>query len=215
MEFQKLLSHRRSIRSFSEKEVDTELIQTIVKEAQTTASWVNSQPWKVYVAKGATLKAIKEQHIQLIEACQKSSPIFPVHSRNLFQADQQENMADWSSQKESYQVVSDEEFWQLNRKLFNAPAILYFALPKASPLWSVFDMGAFVQTATLSANNLGLGTMVAYEMTKFPAHLAESLSVDDNYDIVMGMAIGYDDGHAINQFRAERLPLEDILSIVE
>ncbi|MGZ7144595.1 nitroreductase family protein, partial [Streptococcus pyogenes] len=63
MDFQKLVSQRHSTRSFSDKTVDLSLIKTIIEEAQTTASWVNSQPWKVYVATGQTLEKIKEDHL--------------------------------------------------------------------------------------------------------------------------------------------------------
>jgi nitroreductase len=214
MDFQKLVSQRHSTRSFSDKTVDLSLIKTIIEEAQTTASWVNSQPWKVYVATGQTLEKIKEDHLSLIEAGKKSAPIFPVLSRVGWQADQQDNMANWSEALEHSQL-DQVEFWQLNRQLFKAPAILYFGLPKDSPDWSILDMGAFVQTATLSANNQGLGTMVAYEFVKFPVELASALEVDPNYDIVIGMAIGYEDDNPINAFRAKRRILDEVLVVKE
>lgn len=215
MDFSQLIANRHSTRSFSNRPVAVEQLKQIVSEASQTASWVNSQPWKVYVATGQTLETIKSRHLELIASGQKSNPVFPVRSRQDFHTDQQENMADWSAEKDSYQAVSDEEFWDLNRCLFNAPAILYFALPKESPTWSILDMGAFLQTASLSANNQGLGTMVAYEFIKFPEELATRLGVDASYEVVIGMAVGYEDDHPINQFRASRRGLDQIVTILE
>lgn len=115
MDFQKLVSQRHSTRSFSNKTVNLSLIKTIIEEALTTASWVNSQPWKVYVATGQALEKIKEDDLSLIEAGKKSAPIFPVLSRVDWQADQQKNMANWSEALEHSQL-DQEEFWQLNRQ---------------------------------------------------------------------------------------------------
>lgn len=215
MEFSQLITERHSTRSFSDREVATEQLEVMVKEAAQTASWVNSQPWKVYVATGDTLQAIKEDHKRLIAEGVKSAPVFPVLSRTGFQPDQQANMAQWSEEQAAYAAVDDETFWQLNRDLFHAPAIVYIGLPKASPLWSVLDLGAFLQTLSLSANNQGLATMVAYEFTKFPAALADRLSVDPNYDVAIAMAVGYEDHHPINAFRASRRSLDDLLTILD
>ncbi|MGT2895092.1 nitroreductase [Streptococcus entericus] len=215
MEFSQLIADRHSTRSFSEREVTTEQLEIMVKEASQTASWVNSQPWKVYVATGATLQAIRDDHKRLLAQGVKSSPVFPVLSRTGFQPDQQANMAQWSEEQAAYSAVDDESFWQLNRDLFHAPAIVYIGLPKASPLWSVLDLGAFLQTLSLSANNQGLATMVAYEFTKFPAALADRLSLDPHYEVAIGMAVGYEDDHPVNQFRASRRSLDDLLTILD
>lgn len=124
-------------------------------------------------------------------------------------------MADWSKELDDFSQVDNEIFWGLNRQLFKAPAILYLALPKGSPAWSILDLGAFLQTASLSANNLGLGTMVAYELVKFPDNLAQTLKVDEAYDIVIGLALGYEDNHSVNNFRAKRRALDDLLQVLD
>lgn len=213
MEFSQLIQQRHSVRAFSDQPVTQAQLETIVTEASQTASWVNSQPWKVYVATGQTLEAIRADHQRLIAEGVKSNPVFPVQSRADFHPDQQANMAAWSQHLEAEEGLDINEFWQLNRELFRAPAIMYFALPKSSPRWSVLDMGAFLQTASLSANNLGLGTMVAYELIKFPDVLAEHLAVDPGYELVIGMAMGYAADHPINAFYSPRQPLAQLLTI--
>jgi nitroreductase len=46
-----------------DKQIDQETLIEIVKDAQMTPSWANSQPWCVYIATGETLKQIQKAHL--------------------------------------------------------------------------------------------------------------------------------------------------------
>lgn len=50
MEFEKLLELRRSVRAYREERVDEDDIRKIIKCAQETASWKNSQTGRYYVS---------------------------------------------------------------------------------------------------------------------------------------------------------------------
>lgn len=50
MEFEKLITERRSIRAYKDERPSAELIETILKEAQSAPSWKNSQTARVYAA---------------------------------------------------------------------------------------------------------------------------------------------------------------------
>ena len=49
---EELLNERYSVRAFLPQEVPRETIEHILKVAQRTASWCNSQPWQVLIASG-------------------------------------------------------------------------------------------------------------------------------------------------------------------
>ena len=49
---EELLNERYSVRAFQPREVPRETIEHILKVAQRTASWCNSQPWQVVIASG-------------------------------------------------------------------------------------------------------------------------------------------------------------------
>src|SRR5690349_24892352 len=49
---EELLNERYSVRAFLPREVPRETIAHILKVAQRTASWCNSQPWQVLIASG-------------------------------------------------------------------------------------------------------------------------------------------------------------------
>src|SRR5215831_13355977 len=49
---EELLNERYSVRAFLPREVPRETIEQVLKVAQRTASWCNSQPWQVVIASG-------------------------------------------------------------------------------------------------------------------------------------------------------------------
>src|SRR5215468_12363163 len=61
---EELLNERYSVRAFLPREVPRETIEHILKVAQRTASWCNSQPWQVVIASGEA----KERFRKLIYA---------------------------------------------------------------------------------------------------------------------------------------------------
>ncbi|WP_332375234.1 nitroreductase family protein [Lactococcus cremoris] len=60
MEFSTTLNNRISIRDFKDKQISKEILKTIVSDAQQAPSWANSQPWRVYIATGDTMKEIQK-----------------------------------------------------------------------------------------------------------------------------------------------------------
>jgi nitroreductase len=54
-DFSKILQHRRSIRSFLEKDVPTPLVMDIIKECCLAPSSANGQPWRFVIVKNKDL----------------------------------------------------------------------------------------------------------------------------------------------------------------
>lgn len=66
----------------------------------------------------------------------------------------------------------------------------------------------------LSAHDMGISSLPAYEFVKYPERLKKYLDVDPDYDIVMGIGLGYADKEAqINKAVSARQPLESFLTI--
>ena len=64
MEFSQVVADRHSVRDFTDQPVSREDLVDIVRTAQQAPSWVNSQPWRVYAATGATLAGIKKRMLR-------------------------------------------------------------------------------------------------------------------------------------------------------
>ena len=71
MEFLNVLKGRRSIRAFSDQEVETEVLDEILKEALESPSSSNTQPYKLAIATGSTCKAIGEELLSKYHASNK------------------------------------------------------------------------------------------------------------------------------------------------
>ena len=211
MNFSDVLKARTSIRDFKDRQIDRELLVKLVEEAQTAPSWANSQPWKVYIATGETMKTIREGHVAKNEKGIAGKSDIPVMSREDWGTFAASNMASWFEEVSSKMPM--EKFGEANAKLWNAPAMAYITIPKASPAWSVYDAGAFAHTLTLSAADKGIDSMVAYENVKYPEEIRAEFDIPEDERIVIGIALGYRSDNIVNAYRSSRLPVDDILTI--
>src|SRR5215471_10205068 len=55
-----ILNERYSVRAFLPKPVPRETIEQVLRVAQRTASWCNSQPWQVVIATGEAKERFRE-----------------------------------------------------------------------------------------------------------------------------------------------------------
>jgi len=214
MEFKEVVNKRHSVRNFKEDEIPVEVLEDIVRTAGRTPSWENSQPWNVYIATGETLRKIKEIWIAKYADKIKGSPDMPTGHRTNFSERSQKNMADFMSYIADYTGDPDiVHFLNMNEKLFDAPALVYLTLGKGHTGWPIYDLGAFGMTLMLAAKDHDVDSIPAYEIVKFPAELRPLLSVPEDEEIIMGIALGYAAEDNLNGLASPRLPLEEILTV--
>lgn len=147
MQFQDIIQTRRSVRYFDGQPIARDTLIAIVKEAQCTPSWANSQPWQVYIATGQTLEGIKQEHHATSSQGIRGQAEFSTQHREAWADRPRRNMGNWSRQIGAH--LGEEhgaEYGDAQRDLFNAAAIVYLTIPHESSLWSVLDLGAFSQT---------------------------------------------------------------------
>ena len=214
MEFKEVVNRRHSVRSFKEDEIPVAVLEDIVRTAERTPSWENSQPWNVYIATGETLRKIKEIWIAKYADKIKGSPDMPTGHRTNFSERSQKNMADFMSYIADYTGDPDiVHFLKMNEKLFDAPALVYLTLGKGHTGWPIYDLGAFGMTLMLAAKDRGVDSIPAYEIVKYPAELRPLLTVPEDEEIIMGIALGYAAEDNLNGVVSPRLPLKGILTI--
>lgn len=207
------LQGRRSIRYFDGKPVDRKTIENILKDAQWAPSWANAQPWRAYVATGNTLARIRATHMNFVRSRVPSRPEMATEHREQWGMKAQGNMGDWWQDFQgSLSPGNNHEFPESQAELFNAPALVYLTAHRESPLWALYDMGAFGQSLMLAAHARGVDSMPAYEIVKYPQYVREIMEIPENERIVMGIALGYRAKKKINDFRSNREPLENMLT---
>ena len=69
----------------------------------------------------------------------------------------------------------------------------------------MLDVGIFIQSLCLAALEKGLGSCIMTHLVLYADVVREELAIPSNKNIVMGVALGYEDKEArINHFRSER-----------
>ena len=214
MEFKEVMAKRHSVRHFKADEIPAEVLEDIVSTAERAPSWENSQPWNVYIATGETLKKIKDIWAKKYADKIKGSPDMPTGHRTNFSERSQKSMADFMSEVGEFSGDPElTEFLKANEELFYAPALVYLTLTRGHTGWPIYDLGGFGLALMLAAKDHGVDSIPAYEIVKFPAELRPLLSVPEDQEIIMGIALGYAEDGKINEFASTRLPLEDVLTI--
>ncbi|MDB9908961.1 nitroreductase, partial [Gammaproteobacteria bacterium] len=93
---------------------------------------------------------------------------------------------------------------------FNAPAALFCFVDKTMgpPQWS--DLGMFLQTFMLLAEEVGLSTCAQEAWAMKSESVAKFVNADDSDMLFCGLALGYKDpNQKINKLKSERRPIND------
>jgi len=212
MNISEALQTRRSCRAFKPDPVNRDTLLAIINAALRTPSWANTQPWEIFVAGGELLKSINQAYLENHRNNVPASPDIP--RPNSWPETAKER------QKELYSGISiaagetAKQFGDLNQKFFNAPAVIYLCMDKILTTWSVFDLGAIAQSIMLMATECSLATIPAVTLVHYPEILRNKLDIPDNFSIVLGIAIGYEDKqHPINKFKSARRSVSDVATI--
>ena len=213
MEFSQVVANRHSVRDFTDQPVSQEDLVNVVRTAQQAPLWVNSQPWRVYAATGATLAGIKKRHAADVAAGRKGHADLPVKPRTEWSATTQENMAALGEQIGAQLGEGVQEFQASQGRLFNAQAVLYVTIPVESTPWSVHDLGAFSAMLVLAAADKGLGAINAYALVMYPDEVREAMGIGADEIVAIGIALGYPTDSALAAFAPDRVDVNEILTI--
>lgn len=133
----------------------------------------------------------------------------PGHRTNFSKQSQQNMEAQNNAVMEFTNDPKLDNFMVTVRNLYYAPMVVYFTLNKGYIPYSVYDLGGFGMSLMLAAIDYGVDSLVAYSLVTYPNVLRKYLKVPDDEDIIVGIALRYEDEDKIvNKFRSTRLPLD-------
>lgn len=214
METIEAIKTRHSTRAFTDQPVPDEILTQIVADAQLAPSWGNSQPWRVYIATGDSLERIKTRfHDDAQNGLTENADLSKAH-RGDFSSFASQNMGHWVGTFRPVIESDSETYWDSRNHLYRATAIAYLVLDQNPNSWSIYDLGAFSQNLMLSATARGIQSVPSYELVKYPDVIREELHLPKDKVIAMGIALGYEKSDKnLNEYRSDRIPTEQILSI--
>ncbi len=220
MEVKQAITQRTSCRAFLDKEPAKELLEAILKQANQSPSFMNTQPWEVYLVRGARKeKLAKRLHDEALAASPHAAD-FPLPAG--WPAPHETRMKEHRSRRFSFLGIDPDrepakvaEAMRRNFIFFGAPVALVIALDRTLTSWSVFDLGLFVQSILLAAHGEGLGACPQAMPTVYSKTIREELGLKENLSVALVISLGFPDPEArINKYRSLRRNLEDFTTWV-
>ena len=205
--FRELMKERHSCRKFQSKKIPEEVLKDIISISLMSPSWCNSQPWTIYVATGNTLEEIRKEWISKNKEKVKGyADINPGH-RTDFSERSQATMAKFF--KIGDNLTNKNELEESNADFFNAQAMVYLTLNKGHQPYYVLDLGGIEMAIMLAAKDHGVDSIPAYTTIMYPDVLRKYMKISDKEDIVIGVALGYEEKSPLNDLRSEKLTIEE------
>ena len=216
MDFFQTLQERSSIRSFLPQPIDEVLLGEILQAAGHSPSYMNTQPWEVFVVTGKKQADLSAELLKASEQGEPPRPDFPfpkiwpealekrstTHRLRRFAA-----LGIDPNDKEKIRLS-----YLRNFKFFDAPCGIFIGLDKSLTPWSMFDLGLFVHGFLMALHAEGLGGCPQAMLIAYPDIIRKHLIIGDNINIAIGISLGYPDNDSpLNSYRSQRKEINDFV----
>lgn len=220
MELREAIEQRKSIRAFRQEPVPREVLDEILEKALRAPSWGNTQPWKVTMVGGKPLQSLIGECVQGALAGGAFGPDlempkgWPEELDRRYKENGRKLFAELAIER------GDQEKRNAHRlnmfRFFGAPQAVYLHQERTLSPYSIFDAGLLAQNIALLAAEKGVGTCFLGVNVLYPDVIRKYTGIPETDRILIGLAVGYPDEDApINQFRSERVPIEDVVRWVD
>ena len=202
---------RSSIRAFTSEPIDNEIIRNLLALSARAPSGGNIQPWKIYVINHQSMKKFLEFQDSWN---QPETPGYAIYPSGLTEPYRTSRYQLGEAMYELLGIPREDKDARLqqvlrNFEFFGAPAALFCFVDKqmGPPQWS--DLGMFLQTFMLLAQEAGIDTCAQEAWAMKNDSVSKFVGSDKNDILFCGLALGYKDEDAvINQLSSERRPIE-------
>jgi nitroreductase len=217
---EELLAERYSCRAFRPEPVPRPTIERILRVAQRTASWCNSQPWQVVIASGEAKERFrKEIYAKASSGASDDGDFpFPREYRGVYLARRRESgfqlyntLGIPRGDKMAYARQTLENF-----NFFGAPHIAIIHTDEALGVYGAIDCGAYVGNFMLAAQALGLGAIAQAALAHQSGLIRRHFNLGDDRRVVCGISFGFADrDHRINSYRTSRVTVSEAATFVD
>ena len=219
---------RMSVRAFTPQAVAPETIQDILQLASRAPSGTNTQPWKVYVLRGASRDSLVEKVCAAHEAL-RADPSLAAEYREAYDYYPEQWVSPYIDRRREngwglYGLLGigkgDKDRMhaqhQRNFRFFDAPVGLMFTLDRVMGRGSLVDYGMFLQNIMLAARERGLHTCPQAAWNGFAKIILPHIGAGPEEMLVCGMALGHADAsNVVNSFHTPRVPAEQFTHWLE
>jgi nitroreductase len=217
---EELLGERFSCRAFRPDPVPRATIERILTAAQKTASWCNSQPWRLEIASGAATKKFRDAIYGAASSRKPSSGDFPFprEYRGIYLERRRESgfqlynsLGIPRGDKAAYARQALENF-----NFFGAPHVAIVHTDEALGIYGAIDCGGYVANFMLAAQALGLASIPQAALAFHSGLVREHFGLGDDRRVVCGISFGFPDrDHKANSYRTTRAGIAETVTFVE
>ena len=213
MDVSEAVERRISVRAFKPDPVPEALVRDILDRAARAPSGGNLQPWRVYALAGDPLARLTQAAVaRLAEGA--DAPEYDVYPPELWEPFRTRRYQCGEDLYATIGIPRDDRPGRLrqlarNAALFGAPVGLFFYLDRklGPPQWS--DLGMYMQTVMLLAEEKGLSTCAQEFWARLHKVAEAALQPLADHMLFAGMALGWaDDSQPVNRLRTRRESLE-------
>ena len=232
-DFSQFLASRRSTRDFLSKPVAPEIIEQILKDSLTAPSWSNTRPFKVAVASGDIRDRISTEFLSRWSVLSKImrkgilNKLRIVYSRYGLPTSNRSIAKPYPAElkpraervgREMYETfgvargdrTARDQQWAKNYSFFGAPVELFIYVHKTLHIYAASDAGLMMQNLMLSAHAHGLGTCAQGAVAIWDDVVRKEFDVPKCYRLLCGISLGYPSDSSMNNFKANRLEVEEL-----
>ena len=232
-EFSNFLASRRRTRDFLPTPVAPELIEKILMDSLTAPSWSNTRPFKVAVATGEIRERISTEFLSRWSVLSKImrkgilNKLRIIYSRYGLPTSNRLIAKPYPAElkpraervgREMYETFgvargdrpARDQQWAKNYSFFGAPVELFIYVHKSLHIYAASDAGLMMQNLVLSAHAHGLGTCAQGAVAIWDDVVRKEFDIPKGYRLLCGIAMGYPSDSPINDFKANRIDVEDL-----
>ena len=206
------VEQRSSIRKFLTRPVSNEIIEELLVKSSRSPSGGNVQPWKIFVINNSAMSDFLEFQENWTEPETPAYDIYPSKLKEPYRTSR------FQLGEQMYELLGigrddkDARIAQVmdNFRFFGAPCAMFCFVDRqmGPPQWS--DLGMFLQTFMLLAQEVGLDTCAQEAWSMKEASVSKFVKAEDSDTLFCGMAIGFRDKNAaVNSLKSERRPLNE------
>jgi nitroreductase len=213
---------RMSVRAFTPQPVDPDVIGRILDLASRAPSGTNTQPWRVYVLRGASRDSLVDKVCAAHDAL-RANPALAEDYREEYDYYPEKWVSPYIDRRREngwglYGLLGigkgDKDKMhaqhQRNFRFFDAPVGLMFTVDRVMGRGSLVDYGMYLQNIMLAAREQGLHTCPQAAWNGFAKIILPHIGAGPDEMLVCGMALGHADTSAlVNTFHTPRVPVGD------
>lgn len=213
----KVLDDRWSCRQFRPEPVSREVLERLLRLAQRTPSWSNTQPWQVVITEGAGTDQFRKELLAHAQSGGMFAPDLPFPTG--FPGAAKQRRRECGEQLyASIGITKDDReatVRQMHRnfEFFDAPHVAIVSTEADLGVYGAIDCGLYINTLVLGAHSLGLAATPQASMASYSPFIREYFGLPDTRKVVVGISLGYPDtDHPVNSFRTSRAPLDEVVT---